>query len=120
MEVRVYDHLFSAERPMEVPALKPDGSPGSFLDNLNPHSLELISGAFGEPCLAAAATGDRFQFERLGYFVRDPDNAGGTGPDGKAEPDGGTKPDDKAGLKPVFNKTVGLRDTWAKVRGKVF
>ncbi|MDR2363781.1 MAG: glutamine--tRNA ligase, partial [Spirochaetaceae bacterium] len=64
---------------------------------LNPNSLELISGAWGEPSLAGAAGGDRFQFERLGYFVRDPDG-------------------DTA--KPVFNKTVGLRDTWAKIQEK--
>jgi glutaminyl-tRNA synthetase len=97
LEVRLYDYLFAAERPMEVPAPRPGGSPGSFIDNLNPHSLEVVSGAYGEPCLAAAAPGDRFQFERLGYFARDPDNAG---------------------TKPVFNKTVGLRDTWAKMRGR--
>jgi glutaminyl-tRNA synthetase len=93
IEVRVYDHLFSVERPMDIPA----GSSGSFTDNLNPHSLEVISGARGEPCLAGTAAGDRFQFERLGYFVRDPDG-------------------DAA--KPVFNKTVGLRDTWAKIEKK--
>jgi glutaminyl-tRNA synthetase len=113
IEVRAYDYLFSAERPMEVPALKPDGTPGSFTDNLNPNSLELISGAYGEPCLASAAEGARFQFERLGYFVRDrdtiqaPDKAGGA-----ADGAGG-----KAGV-PVFNKTVGLRDTWAKIEKK--
>ncbi|MDR3145839.1 MAG: glutamine--tRNA ligase/YqeY domain fusion protein [Treponema sp.] len=103
IEVRIYDHLFSAERPMDVPAVRPDGSPASFIDNLNPHSLEPVSGAYGEPCLGTAAAGDRFQFERLGYFVRDPDSAGIDG---------------SAGTKPVFNKTVGLRDTWAKVQGK--
>ncbi|MDR2104039.1 MAG: glutamine--tRNA ligase/YqeY domain fusion protein [Treponema sp.] len=98
IEVRAYDHLFSAERPMDV-------SPGaSFLDNLNPHSLEIIPGALGESCLAGTVPGDRFQFERLGYFVRDPDNSSG-GPGG-------------IGVKPVFNKTVGLRDTWAKIEKK--
>jgi glutaminyl-tRNA synthetase len=91
IEVRLYDYLFSAERPMEVPP------GGSFLDNLNPKSLETLSSAYAEPCLAAAAPGDRYQFERLGYFVRDPDAAEG---------------------KPVFNKTVGLRDTWAKIEKK--
>ena len=89
LEARVYDHLFAVDRPMEVPPGK------TFLDNLNPLSLERIPGAYGEPCLAQAKTGDRFQFERLGYFVRDPD----TGEGGR----------------PVFNKTVGLRDTWAKI-----
>jgi glutaminyl-tRNA synthetase len=96
IEVRVYDYLFSTDRPMEA-ASRPDGSPGSFLDNLNPNSLEVISGAYGEPALADAKAEDRFQFERLGYFVRDPDT-----PEGK----------------PVFNKTVGLRDTWAKIAKK--
>ncbi|MDR0524294.1 MAG: glutamine--tRNA ligase, partial [Spirochaetaceae bacterium] len=71
----------------------------SFLDNLNPASLETVPGAYGEACLAEASPGDRFQFERLGYFVRDPDDSPG---------------------KPVFNKTVGLRDTWAKIEKKVF
>jgi glutaminyl-tRNA synthetase len=91
IEVRVYDHLFSVERPMEAP----EG--GSFVDNLNPHSLELLSEARAEPGLGEAAPGERFQFERLGYFVRDPDTAG---------------------ARPVFNKTVGLRDTWAKIEQK--
>ncbi|HCC36253.1 MAG TPA: glutamine--tRNA ligase [Treponema sp.] len=94
LEARVYDYLFSAERAMEV-APRPDGSPGDFTDNINPNSLEVIGEAWGEPCLAKAAPGERFQFERLGYFVRDPD----TGVDGR----------------PVFNKTIGLRDTWAKI-----
>jgi glutaminyl-tRNA synthetase len=94
IEARLYDYLFSAERPMEV-AARPDGSPGEFTDNLNPHSLEVIGNAWGEPCLAAAAPGTCYQFERLGYFARDP----GSG----------------AGGRPVFNKTIGLRDTWAKI-----
>ncbi|MCL2042579.1 MAG: glutamine--tRNA ligase/YqeY domain fusion protein [Treponema sp.] len=100
LEVRLYDYLFSVDRPMD--------SDGDFTDNLNPHSLEIIHHAWGEPCLAGAqgsGTGDRgsgqvgerihYQFERLGYFTRDPDS----GRDGR----------------PVFNKTVGLRDTWAKI-----
>jgi glutaminyl-tRNA synthetase len=98
LEVRIYDHLFAKERPMEIP---PEGD---FVDNLNPNSLEVISGAWGEPSLAAAAGGDRFQFERLGYFVKDiPAIEEGPSPE-------------RAG--PVFNKTVGLRDTWAKIQGK--
>jgi glutaminyl-tRNA synthetase len=96
LEARLYDYLFSVERPMEV-AARPDGTPGDFTDNLNPNSLEVISNAFGEPCLAKAAAGEVFQFERLGYFARDPDNSGG---------------------RPVFNKTIGLRDTWAKIAKK--
>ena len=94
IEVRVYDYLFAVDRPMEV-------EPGkTFLDNLSSNSLEVISNAWAEPCLAEAKTGDRFQFERLGYFVKDPD-CGTPGADGKT--------------RPVFNKTVGLRDTWAKI-----
>ena len=94
IEARVYDYLFAVDRPMEV-------EPGkTFLDNLNHNSLEVISSAWAEPCLGAAKPGDRFQFERLGYFARDPDD-GAPGPDGNP--------------RPVFNKTVGLRDTWAKI-----
>ena len=103
IEVRQYDYLFAVERPMDVPA------GGSFLDNLNPDSVEIIPNAWGEPILSDASTedrafgersfgerafGERYQFERIGYFVKDPDST--------AE-------------KPVFNKTVGLRDTWAKI-----
>jgi glutaminyl-tRNA synthetase len=73
-------------------------APGEFTGTVNKNSIEVISGAWGEPCLVKAASGDHFQFERLGYFVRDPD----TGADGR----------------PVFNKTVGLRDTWAKIANK--
>jgi glutaminyl-tRNA synthetase len=104
IEVRVYDHLFTPERPMEI-------SPGkTFLDGLNPDSLSVIKGALAEPCLADAkapaesgTTGENtcggfFQFERQGYFVRDTENS--------------------AEGSPVFNKTVGLRDTWAKIKGK--
>jgi glutaminyl-tRNA synthetase len=88
---RVYGNLFAVEKPMDV-------APGkTFLDNLAPHSLETIDAAFAEPCLAEAKPEDHFQFERLGYFVRDMDTVDG---------------------KPVFNKTVGLRDTWKKIAGK--
>nr|AGS51745.1 glutaminyl-tRNA synthetase [uncultured bacterium contig00037] len=96
IQARLYDYLFNVERPMEI-SPRPDGSSGDFTDNLNNNSLEIIDNAWGELSLASAATGDRFQFERLGYFVRDPDNANG---------------------KPVFNKTIGLRDTWAKIVNK--
>jgi glutaminyl-tRNA synthetase len=88
---RIYDNLFSVERPMDAPEGK------TFLDNLNPHSLEEIHLAYGEPCLANAEPEDRFQFERLGYFARDPDFIEG---------------------KPVFNKTAGLKDTWKKIENK--
>jgi glutaminyl-tRNA synthetase len=97
IEVRVYDYLFNTERPMDA-APRPDGSPGEFTDNINPNSLEVITGAWAEPCLAAPAEQVRYQFERLGYFVRDIDS----GADGR----------------PVFNKTIGLRDTWAKIANK--
>jgi glutaminyl-tRNA synthetase len=89
IEVRLYDYLFTVDKPMDV-------APGKvFTDTLNPASLEVIPVAWGEPSLAAAQPEDRFQFERLGYFTRDSESGG-------------------AGL-PVFNKTVGLRDTWAKI-----
>jgi len=98
IEVRIYDYLFAVDRPMEV-------EPGkTFIDNLSPNSLEVINNAWAEPCLSKAKDGDRFQFERLGYFVKDPDSDK-PGTDGKS--------------RPVFNKTVGLRDTWAKIIKKV-
>jgi glutaminyl-tRNA synthetase len=93
IQARLYDNLFNVERPMEV-APRTDGSPGEFTDNLSPNSLEVIENAWGEPSLANVTAGSIFQFERLGYFVRDPD----TGADGRS----------------VFNKKTGLRDTWAK------
>jgi len=94
MEIRLYDYLFNTERPMEI-APRADGSPGDFRDNLNLNSLEVIKNAWGEPSMTDAAPGQAFQFERLGYFVRDTDS----GADGQ----------------PVFNRTVGLRDTWGKI-----
>jgi glutaminyl-tRNA synthetase len=97
IQARLYDNLFNVERPMEV-APRADGSPGEFTDNLSPNSLEVIENARGEPSLANVPPGSIFQFERLGYFVRDPD----TGADGRS----------------VFNKTTGLRDTWAKIAKK--
>lgn len=90
-QAKLYDYLFGVERPMEVPA------GGSFLDNLAEHSLELIERAFGEPAIAGIKPGQSVQFERLGYFCADPDSTEG---------------------KPVFNRTVTLRDTWAKIEKK--
>jgi glutaminyl-tRNA synthetase len=87
-EVRLYDVLFSGENPEEV---KPGGS---FLDNLNPDSLEVLKGVKVEPSLAHAEAGSRFQFLRQGYYCVDPDSRPG---------------------KMVFNRTVTLRDTWAKI-----
>ena len=93
-QARLYDHLFKTERPMEI-AARADGTEGDFTDNINANSLEVIDSARGEPELLRVLPGGNVQFERLGYFARDPD----MGPDGR----------------PVFNKTVGLRDTWAKI-----
>jgi glutaminyl-tRNA synthetase len=90
-EVRLYDHLFTKPDPDDVP----EGQ--TYLANLNPHSLDVVAGAKLEPSLAAAAVGARYQFERLGYFCVDPDAAPG---------------------KPVFNRAVTLRDTWAKIEKK--
>ncbi|MGV8041328.1 MAG: glutamine--tRNA ligase/YqeY domain fusion protein [Thermoanaerobaculaceae bacterium] len=87
-EVRLYEHLFTREDPNEAP----EG--GSWRDNLNPTSLEVLAGCRLEPSLATAQLGDRVQFERLGYFCVDPDSAPG---------------------RLVFNRTVTLRDTWAKI-----
>ncbi len=91
VEVRLYDRLFAAEDPENVPEGK------SFLDNLNPHSLEVLHGCLAEPSLAGAAVGARVQFERLGYFCVDSDSR-----------------EDAL----VFNRTVSLRDTWAKISQK--
>jgi len=94
-EVRLYDTLFTREDPNEVPD---DGKAGQdFTANLNPRSLEIVSGAKLEPSLAGAKPGTGYQFERLGYFAVDPD----------------TTPE-----MPVFNRTVALRDTWAKIEKK--
>jgi glutaminyl-tRNA synthetase len=90
-EVRIYENLFLKEDPSDVE----EGQ--DVLDNLNPNSLEVIADAKLEPSLANAAAGSRYQFERLGYFCVDPDS--------------------KAG-KPVFNRTIALKDTWAKVERK--
>jgi glutaminyl-tRNA synthetase len=87
-EVRLYENLFTKENPDEVP----EGQ--DFTANLNPNSLEVVSNAKLEPSLAAATAGSRYQFERLGYFCVDSDSAPG---------------------KPVFNRTVPLKDTWAKI-----
>src|SRR5271168_4892732 len=90
-QVRIYENLFTKENPAEV-------SEGEdFTANLNPLSLEVITNAKLEPSLANAAAGSRYQFERLGYFCVDPDSKPG---------------------KPVVNRTVALKDTWAKVEKK--
>jgi glutaminyl-tRNA synthetase len=87
-EVRLYDHLFNRPDP---------GADGDFVDDLNPHSLETLSDARLEPSVAGLEAGDRIQLERLGYFCLDPDSTPEL---------------------PVLNRTVTLRDTWAKVRDR--
>jgi glutaminyl-tRNA synthetase len=88
VEVRLFDRLFSAEQPGE--------RTGNWIDDLNPKSLEVVK-AMVEPVLAAAKAGETYQFERLGYFHADVK--------------------DSAPGKPVFNRTVTLKDAWAKVKG---
>ncbi len=84
-EVRLYDRLFLDPQP--------DAGERNFIDNLNPHSLAVLRGCRAEPGLAALPTGASCQFEREGYFCRDPE----TGEGGAV----------------VFNRTIGLRDTWS-------
>lgn len=88
-EVRLYDRLFTSEDP--------DGAAAKdnveFTSLINPHSLDVLSGCKLEPSLGAAASGARYQFERQGYFSADPDSRPGA---------------------PVFNRTVSLKDSWAK------
>ncbi len=90
-EVRLYDRLFAKENPNDV-------EPGKdFLAYLNPDSLEALPGCKVEPAIADLPAGSRVQFERLGYFCVDPDSRPGA---------------------PVFNRTVTLKDTWAKIEAK--
>ncbi len=88
-EVRLYDRLFTKESPAE--------GPEDFKTFLNPHSLEIVSTAMLEPSLAAAEPGGIFQFERLGYFCKDRDSTPST---------------------PVFNRSVALKDSWARIAKK--
>jgi glutaminyl-tRNA synthetase len=90
-EVRLYDKLFSKPDPYDFP----EG--GDLFDNLNPNSLEVIHDAKLEPSLAAAKPGAPYQFERVGYFTPDPDSKEGA---------------------PVFNRTLPLKDSWAKIEKK--
>jgi glutaminyl-tRNA synthetase len=89
-EVRLYDRLFKTESPGAA-------EESDFLADINPESLTLAEGARIEPALAEARAGDRFQFERVGYFCVDPDSKPGA---------------------LVFNRTIGLRDSWAAKQGK--
>jgi glutaminyl-tRNA synthetase len=86
-EVRLYDRLFNEENPLD------EAHEGDFADRINPGSLEVIEHAKLEPNLATRSHGERVQFERLGYFVVDPDST--------AE-------------RPVYNRTIQLKDSWAK------
>lgn len=88
-EVRFYNNLFTAETP--------GAESGDILDDINPDSLGILDNCQLEPALGETAVGDTVQFERQGYFATDPDST----------------PD-----QPVFNRTIGLRDTWAKVQKK--
>ena len=90
-EVRLYDHLFTKPDVDDVPEGR------TYLANLNPESLVVLNGAKLEPSLKTAKVGDKFQFERLGYFCVDKDSAPG---------------------KLVLNRAVTLRDTWAKMQKK--
>ena len=85
VEVRLYDRLFKSETPDDA---------GDYRADLNPASLEVVAGCKIEPSAASAPAGTRYQFERLGYFCVDPDS--------------------RPGL-PVFNRTVSLKDSWARV-----
>ncbi len=87
-EVRLYEHLFTRPDP---------GADGDILADLNPKSLEVLEGCVLEPGLAEVPVGETVQFERLGYFCADPDSTPG---------------------RPVFNRTVTLRDTWAKIQAR--
>jgi len=90
-EVRLYDRLFTEPDPNDAPAGQ------DFLANLNPDSLQVVTGCQLEPMLGQAESGSRFQFLRHGYFCMDPDTTAG---------------------RPVFNRTVSLRDSWAKIAKK--
>jgi glutaminyl-tRNA synthetase len=87
-EVRLYDHLF----------VRPDpGADGDLFADLNPDSETVLTGCMVEPVLADLPIGETVQFERLGYFCPDPDSAPGN---------------------PVFNRTLTLKDTWAKLQAQ--
>jgi glutaminyl-tRNA synthetase len=87
-EIRLYEQLFTVENP----------DIGEDINTIiNPHSLEVLNGCFIEPSLADAKPGEKFQFERVGYFCMDPESIPGN---------------------PVFNRTVTLKDTWARIAGK--
>ena len=84
--MRLYNHLFTSENP---------GAEGDMLDDLNPDSLQVLENCWLEPDLANAPPGEAIQFERQGYFCLDPDST----------------PE-----RPVFNRTISLRDDWARLQ----
>lgn len=90
-EVRMYDRLFTVENPKKVEEDK------TYTDYVNPNSLQVLTGCKVEPSLADTKPGSQYQFERKGFFCTDPDSTSG---------------------RPVFNLTVSLRDTWAKIEKK--
>jgi glutaminyl-tRNA synthetase len=87
-EVRLYDRLFTRSDP---------GADGDLLADINPNSEMVLGECLHEPTLAELPIGETVQFERLGYFCPDPDS----------------KPE-----RPVFNRTLGLRDTWARIEAQ--
>ena len=87
-EVRLYDRLFSVANPLA-------DKEKDYLEFLNPHSLDIVSEAVVEPTVAAGGPGDFFQFERVGYFTIDQDSE---------DPE-----------RPILNRTVSLRDSWARL-----
>ncbi|WNG32830.1 glutamine--tRNA ligase/YqeY domain fusion protein [Archangium minus] len=96
-EVRLFDRLFNVAEPDRAPKDPKAAASFDYKQNLNPNSLEILQGAKLEPSLGSAQEGERFQFERLGYFCVDSDSKPGA---------------------PVFNRTVTLKDTWAKEQAK--
>jgi glutaminyl-tRNA synthetase len=90
-EVRLYDHLFIKENPLDLK----EGE--DWLEGLNPESVKVLTGCKAEPTLGDVIPGQNFQFERKGYFSVDLDSSSG---------------------RPVFNRSVTLRDTWAKLKNK--
>ena len=98
-EIRLYDRLFIKANPSDVA----EGE--DVLSNLNPNSLEVVTGAKLEPSLANARLGDHYQFERVGYFCLDPDSAADSTPESTPG-------------RLVFNRTLSLKDSWAKIEKK--
>jgi glutaminyl-tRNA synthetase len=88
-DIRLYDRLFKNENPLKIE------ESGDFKDNFDPDSLKVLKNCRLEPSLAKAKTGEIYQFERLGYFCVDPDTAG---------------------EKLIFNRTVTLKDRWARIK----